>query len=368
MSTYRRAVIHIGTEKTGTTTIQRVCAERRAELRQAGFHYATSPGVNWDRWQSNHYALAMHAIGEENDRSRELYALFGKGSDTPRVMQEFDESFSAEMAWLPAECGTVIFSSEFCHSRMVSSDEIARLKGFLDQYFSEYEIIIYLRRQDRVAASHYTTRLKNGEAPSRMIPRPQEVDYAYYDYHGVLDRWASVFGEAALRPRIFSPSHLHDRDLIADFSLVAGIPGDVLPRGERRENASLSTAAQAFLLRLNRYIRERFGDAVEEPAFRARWRAVLWGLSERLNLQVPGPSALPPRSTAEWFVGLFAASNEALRARWFPQQESLFDLEFAEAAEGLEELAQDNAALLDAAFAVMSESLSGNAPSGGSAA
>ena len=54
----RSAILHIGTEKTGTTTLQVMLAGKRPALADLGYRYASAPG------DISHTALAAYAAPE----------------------------------------------------------------------------------------------------------------------------------------------------------------------------------------------------------------------------------------------------------------------------------------------------------------
>ena len=62
---------------------------------------------------------------------------------------------------------TAIFCSEHCHSRLTSPSEVDTLRDFLGGFFDDVRVGVYLRRQDQVALSLYSTRLKSGDVEHR---------------------------------------------------------------------------------------------------------------------------------------------------------------------------------------------------------
>lgn len=81
-------------------------------------------------------------------------------------------------------------------------------------------------------------------------------------------------------------------------------------------NQSLSGEVQAFLERINPYLRERRGN--------------LAGLLERIRSRSP---ALPGREEARRFFEIFAESNECVRREWFPERDRLFNVDFEQLPE-----------------------------------
>ena len=87
-------VLHIGLWKTGTTSIQRVMAARRAELAALGVHYPRSPG------HANHQLLPAAFVPVE--RLGDFHPDTWDGMAPASRLARFRTEFDAEMAALPA--------------------------------------------------------------------------------------------------------------------------------------------------------------------------------------------------------------------------------------------------------------------------
>lgn len=313
MATRRqRAIIHIGTEKTGSTSIQNVLAGSRDALLPLGFAYPVSPG------RHNHTRLALFAgdSGRTKGLARRDAVAAGSGSGALRGWLE--RELAQEIEALPDQVQTVVFSNEHCHSRLVTPATVGRLHDLLAPHFDRLEVIVYLRRQDELAISRYSTALRTGNVSGEIFPaRPDGRSWTYFDYAGMLDRWVQVFGRDAVRPRLFGREHFRDGDLILDFLDACGIAGLPLPEQEMVRNSSITPAAQDFLLRFNRIF------ARDPNKRRPAW------IRDFLGQQWRGPGRLPPRAEAEAFCALFAEGNERIRAGWFPERESLFSADFS---------------------------------------
>ncbi len=303
-----RAILHIGTAKTGTTSIQRVLREVREVLPPLGFAYSRAAG------KRNHLSLPLYAEGGHR-RNGLFRHVARQGKDSAEVTEWFPEELAREIEALPKGVHTMVFSSEQLHSRVDRVSEVERLKALLDRFFSEYMIVVYLRRQDELAVSRYTTVVRTGGTSSAVLPDPS-TDSHYYNYKLLLDRWADAFGREAIRPRIFARSELLDGDVVRDFLNTIGMQGLSLPEDPVVRGPSLVPAAQELVRRFNAQRGE--GASTRRPAW----------VPEFLNQRFAGPGAMPSRAEAEAFLATFAASNEAVRADYFPERKSLFSMEF----------------------------------------
>ena len=111
-----------------------------------GFWYPTAPG------EQNHIALAVYVVPENTTDLAEV----------PFNTKAFVRALADEMATLPANVHAVIFSNEHCHSRLTSAEHISKLHTLLKKYFETVTVVAYLRRQDVMACSSYSTYLLFG--------------------------------------------------------------------------------------------------------------------------------------------------------------------------------------------------------------
>jgi hypothetical protein len=305
----RQAIIHIGTTKTGTTSIQRVLGRNRAVLPSQGAFYPLSPGPL--EHVKLHVMLAR----------RRLDARGLPGAAEPRSgavgLAEFPANFAEEMAKLPAPVERVIFSEERL-SMLRAQDEIAALKEFLEPYFDSFKVVVYLRRQDSYLASRYSELLRIGvlDGPDNEIATPERL--SHYDYQALIARWAAVFGEDAIIPRLYERGASKAFDSVDDFLSVCGISLHV-PADDpaRLRNASMSYAGQQLMLRM--------ADLVQKETGETKLRGGVWfEISSAVSSAMPGQGWLPTRDEAALFMKRFEAGNEAVRKRYFPDRASLF--------------------------------------------
>ena len=304
----RKAILQIGTEKTGTTSLQTFLAANRDRLAERGYLYPRFCGA------LNHTGLAAYAM--DADRPDELKAAFGGETReaVPQMRARLRRMAEAELTG----GRTAIFCSEHCHSRLVSPNEVARLRNFLSEFFDEIEISVYLRRQDRVALSLYSTRLKSGLAPDRVLEKAP-ADRLYYNYDRFLALWEDAFGAEAISVRLFEPDLLTNASVVDDFLTCWGIGeiGDF--RSVPNENGSISVAAQAFLRQINPHLTAQAG----RPG--TRLRGIVVSALERTNA---GRGVRPARDEARAFYERFRAANERVAARYFPGRDPLFSEDF----------------------------------------
>src|SRR5439155_5996139 len=82
------------------------------------------------------------------------------------------------------------------------------------------EIVVYLRRQDDAIFAVYNQRVKSFSIRfcgtlKHLAHKPQIVQR--FDYWSLIERWAAVFGDDAMRVRIYDPDSFPGRNIIPDF-------------------------------------------------------------------------------------------------------------------------------------------------------
>ena len=304
----RRCILQIGTEKTGTTTLQAFLAKNRDRLAERGILYPRFCG------EQNHTGLAAYAMndGRTDDVRRALGAH--EAADVRALRARMETAAAVELGG----ADTVVFCNEHCHSRLRKPEEIERLADFLRPHFDRIDVCVYLRRQDQVALSLHSTKLKSGNTTSDILPRPQGDDL-YYNYNASLALWENVFGREHVHVRLFGRKDLVDGDVVADFLTAWGLGTPRDYRSVGKMNESISAEAQDYLRRLNSHVRPLTGLPLD---------AVLGPLGSELARHFPGKGARPSRSEAMAFYDIFRDSNEELRKRYFPGREVLFDEDF----------------------------------------
>lgn len=312
-----KAIVHIGAEKTGTSSIQHFCATNRAALAGAGVCYPACLG------SPNQTHLAAYATDDHKiDEIRRDLGLFAP-SDVPPFRRRVREALSREIG----EAGRVsclLFSNEHLQSRLVEESEVVRLRDLLREYTEDIRLVVYLRRQDRVAVSHYSTRLKaGGTGDDPIFPLVDDASALprYYDYDTMLSLYERVFGIETITVRVFESEKITGDRLIADFIDTCDLPQADYVVDPAPRNRSLSQAGLAFFRRLNTAA-PRFIEGRPNPR-----RREIAGIAGK-HLVGAGPRA--DRAAAKAFQAHFQAGNRAVSERYFPQSSGpLFDDDFS---------------------------------------
>jgi len=233
-----KVILHMGSAKTGTTSLQAGLDKIRPQLRQAGFHVPEPRG----RLKDYHHVLLgllerPDAIGP---RKRKRYGSF---DETLRTAIRFvsDARSDAEASG----CHTVVLSTELIYSG--SREELFRLRDRLGELSTDIQPVVYVREP----ASLYKSQLQQ-RAKRLSFRRPEKTAWIRERY-GIFEE---IFGRKPV-VRAFDRAQLTGGDILDDFCIdVLGLDHlkGKLPRIER--NTSLSAETTRALL--------HYGDFLED--------------------------------------------------------------------------------------------------------
>jgi len=294
-----RVYLHIGLEKTGTSSIQQFLRINRDALKAARLLFPHAPGAE------NHMALSAAAQNEQKrDDLRMIYGL-----DSPAKIREFRKTLVEKLVAEAEEagCHTVVLSGEHCSSRLTTPAEVELLWRMLQSLTKDIRVIVYLRRQDEFLCSTYSTDVKSGFTGSMKLPSA-ELREQRYNYYPLLERWDSVVGRANLICRIYDRAALKDGDVVADFLQLLGLDYEENYRRPERVNESLDVNALEFLRLFNQII----------PRFKNEKPNVLRGnIVKLLQMASDGPAAALPDEELAEFMRHFRESNTRVALEYF---------------------------------------------------
>lgn len=309
-------ILHIGVEKTGTTTIQEFLHLNRKLLAEQGIWF---PGFFGKR---NHHQLAVYC----NDSLRSNQFTRQKGLDDPESFMEwkknFKISFQQEMEKSSGRYDQILFSSEHFSSQLKDSTEIASIRALLEEYISSFKVIIYIRRQDLLASSMISNAAKAGL--STGLPTGNEIGARrFYNYRRLLKKWSEVFGKENIRLRVFEKEQLTNQDLLQDFIQQAGIRQDEKFRLPLRMNTSLSATATEAAWLFNQKFPIRDGQSDVQKINKLRLELI-----SEINEKYPGPGKMLFKDDARAFLNIYKKTNRKVAAEWFGRKK-LFNEDFS---------------------------------------
>lgn len=301
-------ILHIGTEKTGTTSIQEFLALNRADLAAQGLHVPEFLGARTHRWA----AYMAEDVARIDGFSRQI-GLADDADKRQARKQEIRAQLEEEVALHPH--ARWLISSEHLQSRLTTPEEVERLAAILHPLFSDIQILIYLRHPLSTAISYWSMRVKGG-APLLALGEPGSFGHHICDHRGILERWRAAFPSAAFTVRLFERQSFVAGDLIRDFCDASGVdwrPDQQMPP---RLNETLSYQALRLLARINERV-PRWLDGRINPN-----RAAL--ASSFLESFATFPPYCPSRSELMRYSAHYRDSEEWVRATFFPERNGLW--------------------------------------------
>lgn len=342
-----RAILHIGIEKTGTSLIQDFIAANPAALREQGVAVLSSVG------SPNHRNLVTYALRRDFDDDHIKALGLEAAEDRERWRENFRVNLHRELDELDPAMHSVLISSEHLHSRLVSEAEIACVHELLSGHFAEFRLVVYLRRQDQLAASLGSTYYKSGYTGSFGDLKQHIAQLAaaqhYFAFDRLLQLWADRFGSDSIEVRRYGD--FYGGGLLADFRQATGVLEERSDYAEPdSRNSSLSSAALTLLRYFNTEFAE--GQTALSPQQLASLRQQLIAVLEARHA---GSATLFTAEEARSFYARFERANGVV-ARTYFGEETLFDKDFSVYPDSQEEPRMD-AALLESLMTFLGQAL-----------
>ncbi len=279
--------IHIGTVKTGTTSIQKFLTDNREILKKKHnlffpYNYGTSKYPYY--WDFPHH-------------------LKNKNHTLKLLVQEIENIHFLN---------NIIISSENLHEFLTNQKEIYLLKLFFEK-IKNITCILYLRQQEDLSTSFYNTELLLNRKEKYFLFEKSKEAISYNldicNHKQTLQWWGEVFGKENLIVRLFDKNEFYQGDLLKDFIHSIGLEWDdefIIPP---KQNESLDLLGIELLKRVNNHFKQRPLKFFFQKHFTSK--------DSHLKFQ-------PPKEVVQSYIDYFEESNEWVRKEFFPHKERLF--------------------------------------------
>ncbi len=293
-------IFHVGTMKTGTSSLQRSLYKNRDKLLAHGVLYP-DVGLLGGSHVDLYWSCRTKNLGK---RAEEMYS----GVSTEDMVEEINTLISGSR---PKYC--VISAEHFSFTHPSNYKELFKQVG-------DYRVVLYLRDQISLIDSMYRQRVAFGG-----LTEPFDVFFADglerervgscdLNYSKLTEKWVSVVG----RDRLIVRNHgeLVRKDIVTDFFDALGDDSvGVLPR--INANPSLEGPYLDFMLSVNKYMPEQY---------RRKIRRILKYLQSNLNNRVERSgrnkkNVLLSEEQVDAVKVRFYASNQKVAARYFNAKE-----------------------------------------------
>jgi hypothetical protein len=273
MGKKKRIIIHIGTHKTGSTTIQKGCCDNRAQLLVNGWLFPVT-GM---------YIFGQHNIAWEMASGiAQPWNWIGEWVSYRPVWGGMD-LLLAEIE--VAEVETTILSSEDFDG--LQTERIQLLREQLADF--SVDIVVYLREQASLLQSAWAQFVKSGfiilpfpAFVDEMLASPAEQQRYFGAYDRFLQPWRAFFGAEHVHVRFLSRDLFHD-NIFYDFLRTCGVAEVEEYQVPEDQNVSPGLKSLMLTCLFNNGVdsmQKRFHVArlVQEVAYQQGWN------DEKLNL------------------------------------------------------------------------------------
>lgn len=288
--------LHIGTLKTGSTSIQQFLHANRGYLLARHYLYPACIMA----WQQppfpNHNAIVRHSLDA--------------------VPQDLLDEIRS------SACRRLIISAESLVLKFTTAEQIAALRTFMTDRLGcqEVRVIVYLRETGSLFASMCSQSIKAGDTEFEQLPARDNHRFRLVaDARAILQAWGEVFGYEQLRVRLFERDSFPDGSLLHDFAQAIELPWDkTLAVPSHPLNASFNLLQIELLRRMHLTL----SDNPEAEHL----RYFIYSVLNRHLRKCGGPELryYPPRARVAEHVAYYAEANEWVRRRFFPQRSTLF--------------------------------------------
>lgn len=307
--------IHIGTPKTGTTSIQNFCGLNREKLREQGVLY---PIMNY------HY--------ERKSVNRNGYFLTGTIKENgTRNKEKEKQVFDNELQYI-VDCfkdyDTILLSDEsiWWATSTRRKGLWKDLKKHSEQHNYQIKVIVYLRRQDQFMMSRYNQKLKTD-----FIASTQSFDEYFADMNGRfkcvmdyrerIDNIAKSISKENVIVKRFDRNYFYNGDLNQDFLHILGVKvDDSFQQLNETANTGISVQSGEIKRVLNRL----------KPITMADNNKLIKILKECEEVLPESNTSLMSTDEVKDFMEQFVDSNESIVDEYIGDGKPLFDYTYKE--------------------------------------
>lgn len=250
-------ILHIGTPKSGTTSLQQIFSVNRQKLLESGVCYPTTFG----KANLTNLALAYAAFTPGNHFFTRHKIT--SDADQKELRNRIHEEWEKESRRL-RDTDTVVISNEHLYTRMRSIKRLKEMRDWLNQHFDPIRIFVGLRPQIDLWVSNTSQVARMGltvDGKTFQDPTARR-DHGFLNYSRGLGPWEAVFGVESLFP---IPLRRHP-DIVKYFCDLLGI-GELKNTDAINKNPALGWKAIAVS---NLLVRQLRGKPVPDPRRHAR--------------------------------------------------------------------------------------------------
>ena len=298
------AYVHLGTGKTGTTTLQYFVASNKELLKQKGILYSC---VNLD---TNRHIYLSHIVHlYTNDKKEDNFLK----DSIKNLKEELKQNSTTDF----------LFSSEDVLWWHKDVDKVAlALKDFFTEVgFDDIRIILYIRSQEDLLLSLCSQETKNADPTyNAKESKPENSSrFQMYEYKALAKAFMNTFGKENLILRLFDKNEFYKGDLIKDFLHIFNLDLDESFTLPPNQNEGLDLLGFELLDAINKH----FDTYSWSPNGRSAY--IPFDIQGSFfNSKDPALKFMPKKEIYKAYIEYFEESNEWVRKEFFPHKDRLF--------------------------------------------
>ncbi len=297
-------ILHVGTEKTGTTSLQHALQRSYAGLRKKNWLFPKSLGAPC------HIKLTVSSLGQvPNHALRRRFGL-----EDPEAFNSFSKNVTEELAAeiSEAQCDNMLISDEHINSYLLQPELIAAYKRMLGQYGDIRKVVIYLRRQDELRIGLFGEAVKGGNLSAFDIRNPLPIFKKIpprLNYLKIVKNLSEAFGEDRLVVRLYGDVAHGKPGLIQSFCEDAGLP-QLNIDNDIKSNQAIDGRIIRILAEL------ALSMNLSDPVEKAKYKRIL---AHSRSLYT-GPGMMMSPHIRRFFMSQFESLNRQLAEIYFPDK------------------------------------------------
>jgi len=188
--------LHIGTWKTGTTSIQRFLRNNVNWLKQNDYYLPTQDGL-------------LNAPTAKN-----------LCNHSPIISGDMEILTVLKEAILKTKARNIILTSE--NIGYANPEQVRHLRVALAG--CDVRVVVYLRRQDQYTQSLYGQHIRGGNKTTLVFEEHLKKHYRKYEYDKLLSVFSDIFGQKNIIVRPYEKQQWWNENLIEDFARCIELP------------------------------------------------------------------------------------------------------------------------------------------------
>ncbi|MDO5145635.1 MAG: hypothetical protein Q4D60_01395 [Eubacteriales bacterium] len=307
--------LHIGTPKTGTTSLQHFCTENAELLQEKGYCYPIFPHkFRQTNIMRNAFFLSVKCYDENREADLvEEERMFRQGMDfVIDTFRKYDKVIlSDEAIW------NVVF-------RRGKDDLWTKLRKEAEKNNFTIKVIVYFRRQDSLAISWWKQKIKVGQRLysrttwENFIENSSRLEMNYYEPLKVIEK---EIGQENIIVRRFGREYFKNGSIFEDFLDAIGLKysSKFVITEEQRNTALVGNTPE-----IKRILNGIPGLTHRDNVF---FRRILVGMSDEtpeLNKKT-----LFSSEEAQQFMERYKDGNRKVMKEYFGKDEDLFRMDFS---------------------------------------